>query len=256
MRGLQSSFFLYNKPKYFVMMNQIILHHHLGLGDHFTCCGLVNTLSKKYDKIYLVCKEKNYETVKCLYSENHKIKFLKILNDEYSEVHFFSNELNLPVVKVGFIPLDLKNYHMKFYEMVDVDFKERYLNFNLPNDIKGADELYKDVVGDYKEYILVHDSSSEKNEYYMDMFEWRNGKNSHLPIIKITEKNTNNLLEWIKVIKHAKEIHVVPSSVFFLIDSIQSELNADLYYHNVRPAGYTFMVNTDFNNHRWNIVEY
>lgn len=237
-------------------MNQIILHHHLGLGDHFTCCGLVNTLSEKYDKIYLPCKERNFETVQCLYSENSKVELLKIVGEEHGEVNIFSNQLNLPVVRVGFVPLDLKNYHMKFYDMVGVEFKKRYLNFKLPKDIKGSEELYQSVVNTYDEYILVHDNSSEQSEYYMDLFEWRNGENSHLPIIKITDKITKNLLQWIKVIQHAKEIHVVPSSVFFLVDSIQSELTSDLYYHNVRPSGYTFMVNNDFNEHRWNVVNY
>jgi hypothetical protein len=145
---------------------------------------------------------------------------------------------------------------MKFYEMAEIDFDKRYSKFNIPKIIEGSDELYKNVVGEYKEYILVHDSSSEEEQYKMDLFGWRNGDNSDLPIIRITDKITNNLLQWIDVIKKAKEIHVSPSSVFFLVDSIQLDINVDLYYHNIRPVGYEFLANTEFNDYKWNIVEY
>ncbi len=240
----------------FFMSNQIILHHHLGLGDHFICCGLVNSLSEQYQKIYLACKERNYETVKCLYSENPKIEILKIISDEHREVYSYSNTLNLPVIRVGFGPLEVKDFHIKFYEMVNVDFENRYSKFNLPKKIEGVDELYQKVVGDNKDYILVHSGSSEQDEYYMDIFGWRDGETSQLPIIKITDKITKNLLQWIKVIENAKEIHVTPSSVFFLVDSIQNNLNSDLYYHSVRPVAETFPPNNDYNQYRWNIVEY
>ena len=60
--------------------DEIILHHHLGLGDHITCNGLVNYLSEEFKTIYLPVKEKNFKTINYLYQDNPKIKLLKLLN--------------------------------------------------------------------------------------------------------------------------------------------------------------------------------
>ena len=38
--------------------NEIILHHHLGMGDHITCNGLVNYLSEEFKTIHLQLKKK------------------------------------------------------------------------------------------------------------------------------------------------------------------------------------------------------
>lgn len=242
-------------------MDQIILHHHLGLGDHFVCCGLVNNISQQYEKLYLPCKKRNFETVKCLYSENKKVHLLKILNDEHREVYDYSKQLDLSVLKVGFnhpqFPMNPTDWYTAFYKQLSIDFTHRYSSFNLPKNIKNLEKVYQNVVGDIKEYILVHDSSSETDQYDIDLFDWRDGDNSHLPVIKISDKVTDNLLEWMKVIENATEIHTVPSSVFFLIDSVFSNLKANLFYHRIRPGyGNTMIVNSDLNNYKWNIVEY
>ena len=242
-------------------LSSIILHHHLGLGDHFICCGLVNTISEQYEKIYLACKERNYETLKCLYSENSKIEFLKMLNEssidyENIQIDNYSKKLNIPVKKIGFVPMKQTDYFLTFYSQASVDFSKRYSNFNFPKNVDGSKELYESVVGDIKDYILVHDSSSEQSKYNFDLFGWRDGKNSNLPVIRITGGITENLLQWVDVIRNAKEIHVSPSSVFFLVDSIAQTLKSDLYYHNIRPGAESFPANTKYNDYRWNIVEY
>ena len=51
-----SIFTFQNKIKYQyedIQSNKLILHHHLGLGDHLTCNGLVNYLSEIFNEIYL-----------------------------------------------------------------------------------------------------------------------------------------------------------------------------------------------------------
>ena len=35
---------------------EFILHHHLGLGDSIVCNGMINYLSKDFEKIYLPVK--------------------------------------------------------------------------------------------------------------------------------------------------------------------------------------------------------
>ena len=60
------SFNAQGNPKYTlenIKNKKFILHHHLGLGDHFVFNGMVNYISKQYDKIYIPAK---YTTIQQL----------------------------------------------------------------------------------------------------------------------------------------------------------------------------------------------
>ena len=61
--------------------NEIVLHHHLGLGDHIICNGLVNQISNNLKTIYLPVKTHYYEMIKFLYKENDKIKLFQVSNN-------------------------------------------------------------------------------------------------------------------------------------------------------------------------------
>ena len=52
-------------------MNKILVHHHLGLGDHIICNGLVNQISHGLDIVHLPVKTHYYEMIKFLYRENN-----------------------------------------------------------------------------------------------------------------------------------------------------------------------------------------
>jgi len=45
------------------MVKRVIIHHHLGIGDHFTCNALVHYIAKDYDEVWLVCKGYTEATV-------------------------------------------------------------------------------------------------------------------------------------------------------------------------------------------------
>jgi len=236
------------------MIPKLIVYHHLGLGDHFICNGLVHNVSKNYGKIYLPCKVHNYETVKCLYSESPKIEVFKIDRDEHQEVLTLSKILNIPVLKVGFEHCNyFNNWDRSFYKQLNIDFLERYSRFYLPKSVEGSKEIYDSVIGNKDEYILVHDNSSEKNEYDIDISLGRDEKEMP-PIVKITNKVTNNLLQWIDIVQNASEIHVVPSSVFCLIDSIDLNPKCKLHYHGIRTNN--MVINSQLNNYKWNIIKY
>ena len=54
----------------------MILHHHLGLGDHLMCYGLVKELKPDY----LVCKKVNAESVRYMYRDTN-IELIEVDND-------------------------------------------------------------------------------------------------------------------------------------------------------------------------------
>lgn len=200
----------------------IIIHHHLGLGDHFVCNGLVNYICKiSEEPIHLICKKNNIDTVKYLYSENNKITVIPIDSlDEISEVNNYASRTNNKVLRIGFEHCDPKSWDTSFYRQVDIDFIERYRFFKLPK--QKPKNLVK--VPDLS-YILVHNESSEqKYELSID---------TNLEVFYMNKEEGYHLLSYIDIITNAEEIHCVDSSIFHLIDSIPNITNK-LYFHNIR----------------------
>lgn len=218
-------------------MKQTILYHHLGLGDHFVCNGLVHKVSESYDTIYLPCKSHNYETVEYLYSESPKIKVFKVDANEYGEVDMFSTIMHLPILLIGFHHHNPLNWDKSFYDQIGLDFSERYNSFSLPK--KYPDNLIEPLD---KDYILVHDQAS--------IGKLNLNLETDLEIVRIEKGISNNLFSYIEVIRKAKEIHCINSSVFHLIDSL-SCITDKLYYHDVRPSdGSNFKVSD-----KWKIIK-
>lgn len=207
----------------------MIIHHHLGLGDHFVCNGLVNFIAQQNtDSIDLICKKHNSPTVEYLYSENNKINVVPIecKENELQEVNRYALSQNKKILRIGFQYCDPKNWDISFYKQVNIDFVERYRFFKLPkhkpkNLIKVPDSPY----------ILVHNQSSEK-KYELNI-------NTNLDIFYMDKKEGYHLLSYIDVIMHAEEIHCIDSSIFHLIDSIPSVTNK-LYFHDIRNSSVNF----------------
>ena len=201
--------------------NSIIAYHHLGLGDHFICNGLINALSEQYDAIYLICKANNYTTVFSMYSDNPKIVVCKI-DKEPEDIIEFVTESKLQFLQIGFRDFDNQTFDKTFYTHLGFDFSLRYDNFKLPSGLnKDVYEThYKTEFG----YCLIHNESS------VGTFDFDIDTQYEKKYIK--RGITDNLLDYIEVIKNAKEIHCVDSSVYHLVDSIN--VDAKLFYHDLR----------------------
>lgn len=220
-------------------MSKIILHHHLGMGDHFVCNGLVNYLSQKYDLIYLACKKSNFNTINFLYSDNHKVEVFSIKDSEHLEVKYFSEFMSVPVLRVGFEYCNRNEWNTSFYSQLGIDFSVRYEMFHIPDNVPNEKDIY-DLFSKEK-YCLVHRESSE-SEYNLKI-------DTDLPIVEI-QKSTDpygNLLNYRKLIQNATEIHCVNSSIFHLVDSIKTDAN--LIYHDIRKRDFKIL-------NKWRIVEY
>jgi hypothetical protein len=215
----------------------MIIHHHLGLGDHFVCNGLVNYLS--YNRyVHLICKNHNLPTIKSLYSENKNVNVIGIDGkNEITESHNYSQKISEPVLYIGFNNCNPNNWDKSFYDQLSLDFSIRYDWFRLPSIL--PPQLYSE----HKEYIFVHNESSDKK------FELNISSNYYKFIAQ--KQDTNNLLSYITLLKLAKEIHCIDSSIFHLVDSITDNTYNNLYYHNIRRHPCNFTVSK-----KWNIVSY
>lgn len=226
------------------------MYHHIGLGDHIICNGLVNYLSNKYKKIYLPVNKVLANQINYLYSENSKIEILPLevnLDDEEILVNNYSIELQLPILKVGFKYMENKNipFYKSFYKQLGLNYKNSYKFFYCPTNEEKENILYSKLLQKFNiktnEFKLVHDEASD--EAYQLKVE------SKLKSVSLSKEHDifKNIFFYKKLIFHASEIHCVNSSFAHLIDRI--ETTGKLFYHNIRGSKLMF-------NKKWSNVEY
>lgn len=224
-------------------MSALLLHHHLGLGDHFICNGLVNHLAERHEVIYLPAKRKNYDTIRCLYSEEPVVRVFAV-DDEFKDVAAFQQMANCPILRVGFEHCDPRCFDMSFYRQLGIDFAVRYSKFRLPRRIPREDDAYA-ALAVPGGYCIVHNEGS-RGPYHLKIA-------TDLPVVFITAERARknelyrNLLNYRKLIQHAEEIHCINSSVIHLVDSLQPR--ARLFFHAVRKMDFS-------TRERWSVVEY
>lgn len=214
----------------------MIIHHHLGLGDHFVCNGLVNYLSRT-QSIHLICKQHNTPTVLSLYNENHNVQVVSIPgHNELLESFLYSKEHKLPILHVGFDKCDANNWDKSFYQQLNIDFIERYRFFKIPR------QLPSQIPIPNQPFIFIHNTSSDES-FNLDI-------SSPLNRFIATKQDGNNLLSYIQIIQKAEEIHCINSSLFHLIDSLPCTTNK-LYYHDIRSHPCHFDI-----SYKWRIINY
>ena len=204
---------------------EIIVHHHLGLGDHFICNGLVNHLCLQYEKVYLACKKHNFPTVDHLYSNNNQVEVFKI-EQEPQDIFDFSQTKNVPILHVGFQHCDLKSFESSFYKQLGLDPAIQYSGFKLPTNQDKSWDLYKQVVNQLGDkYIFVHDHSSQQH-FPLQI-------QSQLPKYIVEKSQTDNVLDYVHVMRQAQEIHVINSSIQALVWPLlmQGYLSNMIYFH-------------------------
>lgn len=216
------------------------IYHHLGLGDHFICNGLVrycikNNVSKSAS---LVVKHKYFDNVSRMFRDLENLKFTTVETDD--EFISYYNDNPAPIVKAGFEYCNNYAFDRSFYDSVKIPFKERWDSWHVERNPETEQKLY-DQLNINEDYIFVHDSSSIAS-YNLKI-------DSNARQIK-PEKNVyeTSIFDWMKVIENAKEIHVINSSFVHLIDSMK--VNGDLYYHDIHSRNYRFTL-----KNKWNIKQ-
>ncbi len=251
------SFNAQGNPKYTlenIKNKKFILHHHLGLGDHFVLNGMVNYISKQYDKIYIPAKIHNYSTVKFMFEKNNKVEVFKVGKlTEHIDVPNFAKNNNLEILRVGFEKLKMNaEFNSAFYNQLGLSYDISFDYFD-PNYIQEKNKLLESHLKEYYKctdnYIIQHSEGSTVTiaDDYLKI-------DSQLPKILIEKKSDifQNLLYYLDVIKNAKEVHCINSSVFTLVDRIPT--HGDLFFHNVSKEAHTRAV-TAFKK-QWTYIDY
>ena len=120
----------YNLKK--IVDPELIIYHHLGLGDHLICNGLVNYLSLNFNKVFLPVKKRNFNNVSYLYKENNKIHLFKVSNEE-EDVLNYALKNNLKILKIGFEKRK-KPFNSGFYKQLKLSYSISKDYFSFPRD--------------------------------------------------------------------------------------------------------------------------
>lgn len=238
----------------------------VGLGDAIVLNGAIRHWAELCEILYYPARAAYFDTLNCLYQDVANVEVWRFFDDSQHDVFILSN--NIPRIRVP--PLITTRLHrinceeeyihinwpQQVYESINVPFHMRYTNFKLPNYIPGEFELYDRLTEGTRNYALVHRRSGT-NAAGIDLnYDPYHGTNiQNLKVIEIQEGQTSNLLNYMKLIRNAKEIHCIASSFFNLVDSVCKDIPARCFFHDARKNS-IMQVNSRWNDHRWTIIDY
>lgn len=210
-------------------MKTIYIYHHLGLGDHIICNGLVRHFAET-KKVFLLCKNKNHTNIKFMYRDNTNIT-VNSTQDDVSANNFCNNidtDTN-EVLRIGFAVGGYKYndclWDENFYRNANLNFQYSWSKFYIEPDLQKCSELYLNLNPYNEPYIFIHniDSTNTDRINYLKI-------DSSKKIIK-TDPNIN-FFDYFTIIQQASEIHCIDSSFKHLVDRIHTK--GKLFYHKLK----------------------
>ena len=209
---------------------ELLIYHHLGLGDHIICNGLVNHIADNYDKVRLLCKTAHKPSVVFLYRNNPKITVVDV-PDNAAAGRFFESFPGQKL-RLGFDYLKQTRllFDEAFYAQAGIPFSERWDRFSLGRDRDAERALFETFHVREGQYVFVHDDAARNyvlNRKYV--------VNNNLQIVSFARGSTQNIFDYCYLIENATEIHCMDSSFKQLADSLLP--NARLLYHHLYVRG-------------------
>jgi hypothetical protein len=204
------------------------IHHHLGLGDHIICNGMVRHFCKKYDNVVIFSYTRYYENVNYMYRDLDNLEIFDFDREEDAIMFVESNTtVKNNLIKPGFEKLDScldrMTFDEAFYHLAGLDFQIRFDEFYIERDIDRENEVCKTLNPDGEKYIFVHDDASRG--FSIDM-----NKVTKDHKIIMNDKRFN-VFDYITLIENAEEIHFMQSSFKELMCSYELK-KPILYQHN------------------------
>lgn len=193
-------------------MKKLLLYHHLGLGDHIICHGMVREFCKQYETT-IFCKEHNYWSVIDMFSDLANLHIIKG-NDSLANSYIETNKNQFDHIKrIGFEKLNSsENFEEQFYRIANIDFQKKWINFYLPQNEMSV-SIYEEL--NLKQYNFIH-SDTNRNFCIKEQYINNNYFNFFTHSITVP-----SIIHYAEIIKNASEIHVIDSAFMFLIDCMK-----------------------------------
>lgn len=216
----------------------IYIYHHLGLGDHIICNGLVRHFAEK-DEVSIPCKPWNYASVKAMYSDDPKITVIKVKGDPEAEILLEGYKaVGIPTMQVtwnwGVGKQTNIEFDEWFYVGYDLPFEYRWSKCRIPRFPELEDKLFTTLNPTNERYAFVHDDPSRSQ--YIDSSKI----NTNLRIIKPVPGLVDNIFAYYSLIEKAEEVHALNSCFALFTDSVFNKENCyvHMYARKDSPAHY------------------
>lgn len=213
-------------------MSSVLLHQHLGLGDHLMCHGIVREYCKNYDRVGMFCKSQNLPSVAFMFRDLKNLSIIPIERDQDAFRTIFWNKFTFgkrrwnKVVEIGFENLNRtsgEQLEQQFYRAAGIPFEKKWESFHINRD-SVREKALEEKLRTPAEYVFVHDD----NRYPIADARIT----SSLPRVRPQRGLTDNIFDYCGVIERAKEIHAIDSSFMFLIDCLPCKApNQKLFIH-------------------------
>lgn len=209
---------------------------HQGLGDMIIMSGLVREYAKTQMSIVLICKRRDYESVRFMYSDLKNVYVLPLEGDV--EARRFVQTCEGHVLKLGLFGDDpsfnIERFDSEHYRQAKVDFEKRWSEFKVP---KQEDQepwgKFDGLVEKIIPRIFVHDDPTRKFPIRRDLI-----PNDRVRLIwpgTIPTLRHSTIFSYTDAISEADEVHVIDSSFLCLADSIPTR--GKLFLHRYARKG-------------------
>jgi hypothetical protein len=229
------------------MKKTLLIHHHMGLGDHIICNGLVRYIvqkTKKIDKFSLIVKENYVDNIKFMYRDiKEKLEIVTMKKE------FYSNEVNYVkklsknysnYLKIGFEAINFPNWEKSFYDQIKVLYTIRDDFFKIKRNFEAEQVLIKKLNLNNKRPFIILNNNTSQGKYDLELFKSQLEKNIKYQIINFSEI-TNNIFDWIGAIELADRIYSVETSLIPLVDAcLPQEKNKYFLLENTRKITYDY----------------
>jgi hypothetical protein len=188
----------------------------MGLGDHFTCNGLVRHYYKQFDKIYLFCYKHFESNIKFMYRDLPNLHTIGLSSDVEVDEYIANNNLFNQLIKIGFdksraLQHQVETFDEGFYLAENLPFSIRFDEYFVKRDMDKEMELYQTLNPTDEDFIFVHEDPER------GMFLDKSRIRQDLKIIGNDKKFL--IFDYIYLLSKAKEVHVMQSSLKDMINS-------------------------------------
>jgi len=218
------------------------IYHHLGLGDHIICNGLVRKLVNKSENFSLFVKPHNRHSVEFMFRDLPNLTFIEGDDDFVVRFKNLNNIENNDFLISGFANIPGLSWDQIFYAQHNINFRERWESFKVERDIERELSLYNLLNPNDEKFVLIHNMGSDGVNRINEKVINQNLKKIYV------EKHTENIFDYLMLIEKSEEIHCVQSSFHVLVDSL--DINVSKFFHTINNnRGFTHKIRES-----WKIV--
>lgn len=227
-----------------------------GLGDHFVAAGLAGWMAQRANRVFVTCQQYNWPSIDWLYRSLPNVIPVGMSRDSnWKNIVELCQQTGIQVCR-SFLDFPVRTGQPWFracYSQYGLDYDIRWHHAPALLPGLGAERLYKTLVTS-SPYAVIHDHSSECPRYDLDL---PRELGEQVPVIKIDSTFSNNIFDWLTILRGALQIHLVESSVFTLCEADGANLQGQVFFHHKRAhSSFDFERDIKPFNPKWQCVDY